>query len=239
MARQGFGYPTSPPPALTNPDDEAAVIDLPDRKRNGYGLTAAAAPEAGNPYFDPLSPAAQQRYELVLLGPASATVDVGIALGYRVRTQGGEAGSRRALTGDVVTWARIDYFPQAVNNTLADRMTARPEYRAALSRWGSCMAARGYRYTTPDDARTALAADYRAHGDTVALHRREVAVADGECAGAVHLPLTAIRVKRALVASLPVADRATLARLALARTAAIARARAIVATEDPGPRPAG
>jgi hypothetical protein len=240
MARQGFGYPTSPTP-LTNPEDEAAVIDLAGRERKGYGLTTDAAAQPSNPYFDSLSPAVKQRYELALLGPASATTEVGIAGSIRVRTQGCEAGSRRELAGDVVTWARIDYIPQSLNNTLVGRMTSTQEYRAALSAWRSCMAAHGYPYATPEDARKALAAEYSAQGNTPTLRQREivVAVVDGKCAAAVHFPSAAARSKRALVASLPAADRASLEQLAKARGQAIAKARAVLATEAPGLRLTG
>jgi hypothetical protein len=230
MATHGFGYPDTPLAKTMAPEDEAAVIDLPDRRQHGYQIVATSAPtlpaEAVNPYLTSLSPANQQRYRAALFGPPGTDVTPGIAGGYVVKGQGCEADSRRALAGSVQQWARITYIPQQLNDHLVEQVTTQPRYIAAMTAWQACMATRGYSYPTPQHARSALQSEYLKAGPTQQFREREtaVAVADGECAGAVHLPLVSLAVRRDLVQSLPAPDRATLADLASIRDTAVARA---------------
>jgi hypothetical protein len=70
---------------------------------------------------------------------------------------------------------------------------------------------------------------YRRVGATVEFRQQEiaVAVADGECASQVHLPSTALAVRRSLVSTLPEPDRRALADVATHRAAAVRRAAAV------------
>ncbi|WDZ87833.1 hypothetical protein [Micromonospora cathayae] len=247
LAAQGFTPPPAPPPAQPVPEDEAASIKLADRRANGYGLApdlsdAGDAPSTlapSDPYHDRLSATDQRRYRAALFGSSTLGVRVDLGAGRHVVVpkQGCLAESRRALAGDVTTWARLTYLPQTVDDRLADRASTAPGYLAVLAEWRTCMAGRGHPHPTPRAARDAIRAAYdtvRA-GDRAELRRREiaVAVADGECATRVHLPAAELTARRGLVATLPPEERRTLTALVARRDVAIVRARAVLAGTGP------
>ncbi|TCO60832.1 hypothetical protein [Actinocrispum wychmicini] len=218
MAARGFDYPVRTTPLPPSPEDETAIIDLPGRRTRGY------RPEPSTPDTSPGS--RPPGYQAALFGPPGTDVPTGIAGGYTVKGQGCEADSRRALVGDVVLWARLTYVPEQVNDRLTAQATSAPGYLSAMAGWRECVAARGFPFQTPDDARHSFGQET----GTAAVSQREisVAVADGECAMREHLPLVALRAERDLVASLPDADRKLLYELAAYRAAAVERAQTVV-----------
>jgi len=238
LAAHGFNDPDVAQPPLPSPQDEAAAIDMPARRRHGYGLipdssgSSSAPPQ--DPYYAQLSPQDKQRFDTALFGPATDTVSVDVGGGQTVGTrgQGCEADARRTIAGDLAVWARIFYAPDQYANRLSEQASQSPAYLGAVALWRSCMADRGYRYQTPDGAYNAMRDLYRQAGATPRFRQEQiavaVAVADGECAGHAHLPSTALAVQRSLVAALPAADRAALAQLVSRRDQAVRRAAAVM-----------
>jgi hypothetical protein len=235
LAAHGFNDPDIAQPPPPSPEDEAAAIDMPTRKQHGYGIVPdgddSQAQQPADPYYARLSPQDQKRYDTVLFGPPGARVELDIGGGQPISTpsQGCEADARRGIAGDLVAWVRIFYDPDYYDNRLSEQASTAPRYLAALAAWHSCMAARGYAYQTPDAARDAMHDRYRRVGATAEFRQQEitVAVADGECASQVHLPSTALAVRRSLVSTLPEADRRALADVATHRAAAVRRAAAV------------
>ncbi|MFD6157298.1 hypothetical protein ACFWF7_21560 [Nocardia sp. NPDC060256] len=227
LADQGFDYPVdraTPPPV-----DDDAVIDLPGRRANGYGISGSKpAPPVtqADRYVDSLPPEQQRRFQTALLGPPGTGRTIDLPDGSRVTVpdQGCEATSRTQLTGDLARWAQLTYIPEFFYNRMAAQLDTRPVFRAARTEWRSCMATRGYDYQTPEQAWQAL----NSETDTATNDFREreiaTAIADGECASRAHLPAAALAARRELATTMPEADRETLHDLAYYRDAIIERA---------------
>ncbi|GAB1645801.1 hypothetical protein [Krasilnikovia sp. MM14-A1259] len=238
LAGQGFPRPRFPAaPRPVAPENESAVIDLPQRRASGYGIAThprrddpSISAEPPDSYVDSLPAPEQRRYASALLGPPDRTRTVTLPDGAQVtvREQGCVPAGRRQLAGDVATFARMSYFPEELGNRLADQATTTPDYLAALAGWRSCMAARSLRYDSPEQAQKALRSE--PHRDTEQFRKREitVAVADGDCAAGAHLVAVSLAARRRLAAAMPTGDRAALAELARERDAAVMRARTIL-----------
>ncbi|MFL6160784.1 MAG: hypothetical protein ACJ74U_01020 [Jatrophihabitantaceae bacterium] len=217
--------------------NEPLIVGMAGRRAHGYGLDQAGS-DASRPataqdaYVAGLPAAARQHYLQVLFGSDADRITVDIPGGGQATypTEGCQASAIRALAGDINLWGLITYVPQELGNRLADELGSASGYQAALASWRGCMAGRGMPYPDPDHALRALRAEYQTSGATSAVRGNEIAtaVADGECALRVHLPLAALTARRALAAQLPVADRRRLVELAAARTTAVARAVAIL-----------
>lgn len=239
MRRAGFAYPAAKAALPTAPDDAKALVDLPTRRRHGYGIASrppsSEAPPA--PYYTELDTDRRRRFDLAFAGPRDARTDVGTGTGtIQVGRRGCDAESRAALAGDVVTWARMYYTPQALNARLDAAVPRQPAYVAALSRWRSCMTGRGHAYPSPEAAREKLSDAYEKRDRRKSAQNlefraleRDVAADDGECALANRLPSSAIEARRKLVHSLPEKDRAVITELARIQAAALERAEAVLA----------
>ncbi|WP_190136541.1 hypothetical protein [Streptomyces longispororuber] len=247
MARAGFTYPAARGPLPVAFDDASALVDLRRRERYGYGI-ASAPPGTGQPsapYYTELDADRRRRFDLAFSGPPDAKKEVETGTGtVRVGVRGCDAEARRELAGDVVSWARMYYTPQALNGRLDALVPRQPSYVAALARWRACMAERGHPFASPEKAHAELAAAFERtrktgrtakarQGETSPQRRfrqreRAVAVADGKCALEVSLPQAAIAARRALVRTLPEQDRAVLADLTRTQAEALARAREVI-----------
>ncbi|WP_069885619.1 hypothetical protein [Streptomyces luteocolor] len=241
MRNTGFAYPAVAAPAPRAPEDEPAAVELPDRRRSGYGI--ASTEQGGlarsnapiDRYYETLPQKERKRFDRALFGPPEkrervTDTDWGEV---SVPRQGCRADSEKRLAGDVRLWARITYVPEKIDNQLGQRVPRTPAYRAALSDWRSCMRARGHAYATPESIQPRLKKEYQKSGATEKFrqHEKDVAVADGECALKAHIPAVSLRVQRHLVATLPARDKATLASLAFHRDTAVARGREVLAQE--------
>ncbi|MEV0439700.1 hypothetical protein AB0I46_12200 [Streptomyces spectabilis] len=240
MKRAGFAYPAARAPLPEAFDDAEALVDLDRRKRYGYGI-AARPPAAGPPpapYYTGLDEDRRRRFDLAFSGPPGVKKEVETGMGtVRVADRGCGAEARRRLTGDVVSWARMYYVPQALNGRLDAQVPRQPGYVSALTGWRVCMTERGHPFPTPEKARKSLADAYGNSGrknaqlkadDAFRWKERAIAVADGECALKMRLPQAALAGRRALVASLPGKDRALLAELTRLQSAALERAERVV-----------
>ncbi|MEU6821138.1 hypothetical protein ABZ921_10950 [Streptomyces atriruber] len=236
MKDKGFTYPAKRATLPTSLDDTAAVVDLPGRRKHGYAI-ATTPRQSGPPpapYYTDLSPDRKRDFDLAFSGPADSGDDVSTGTGtVRVQRQGCDAEARRDLTGDVTVWARMYYTPEALNGRLDAQVPKAREYAAAMSAWRACMLERGYAYRTPEKARDSLTRRFlenkhRKGESKEEFRKREkrVAVADGECAIEADVPGAAVRVRQALIATLPMKDRAALAELASYQSEAVKRAEA-------------
>jgi hypothetical protein len=239
MKAHGLPF-TVPKAGVIDNNDEPKIIDLPRRRREGYGVLSAAqdsksatAERPQDVYLSTLTPQARQHYVETLFGREAERITVKIPGGGEATYpgQGCQADAIRTLSGTIPSWVLITYVGQQLGNKLADELATAPAYQAALARWRTCMVSRGFHYDTPDQARQNIVDQLSAHGATAALRRREVAtaVADGECAARFHLPAAALSSRRTLAADLPEPDRRNLVTLAAARKEAVQRAAAVLA----------
>ncbi|MFD0419324.1 hypothetical protein [Streptomyces sp. NPDC127108] len=239
MRRAGFAYPAAKAARPTSLDDAKALVDLPSRRRHGYGI-ASPPPSSGPPpapYYTELDADRRRRFDLAFSGPPDARTEVATGTGtVDVGQRGCDARARAALAGDVVSWARMYYTPQALNGRLDAAVPRQAGYVAALARWRSCMAERGHPYPSPEAARKKLSDEYekrdrRASAQNLEFRalERGVAADDGECALASRLSSSAIEARRKLVHSLPEKDRAVITELARIQAAAFKRAEVVLA----------
>jgi hypothetical protein len=235
VKKAGFSLPAAPSAALPVPEDEAAAIDLPGRRRHGYGISvhdhdslAAAPPDSS------LSAGDQKRLGEAQFGPEGKTTAVILNGGGRVTVPaaGCVAHARNTLAGDVQTFAKIFYTPQQFDDRLNRQALKESGYQAALGQWRACMAPKKYKFASPDAATAQLRQEYERKAKSSTFRKKEiaVAVADGECESRVHLPTTLLRARRRLVAGLPAGDLSTLRSVAASWASAVTRARSALAT---------
>ncbi|SED67171.1 hypothetical protein SAMN05216489_04079 [Streptomyces sp. 3213] len=232
----GFAVPSAPAVRLPAPGDEEAAIGLAQRRTIGYGIATpvpASAPPASETYANTLSALDHNRYGTAQFGSAAPRTSVTLIRSATVEVaSGGCVGdARRALAGDLRTWARLTYIPDQLDTRLSAQAMTDPRYLRALADWRTCLRGRGFSYISPEAAQAALRKAYPNSGGTAAFKRHEiaVAVADGTCARTAHLPTVLLSVRRSLVSRLPSGELSLLRSLNAERRAALARA-----TTDPG-----
>lgn len=208
MAARGLAYPARMPAADRRSDEDRA-LEMDKRRQIGYGLfqTYSSTPAerdrpvtAADRYVKGLAPDEQAGYLRALFGANDRRRGIDLPGGQRVTFAGEgcvfEAHSR--LFGDIITWARITYVPEELDNKLIDRATSSDEYAQAMRGWSRCMARRGHKYSSPRAAEQDLTARYQAEGASEQLRRREleVAVADGDCARQAGVPGLVLSLKK-------------------------------------------
>ncbi|HEU4348868.1 MAG TPA: hypothetical protein VFR35_13910, partial [Actinoplanes sp.] len=200
MAGKGLAYPAQPPVASELSDEDQA-LDLDRRRRDGYGLyrsfaaTPAEREQSPSPvdrYVRQLPADQQAAYLLALFGDERRYEGIQLPFSGEVTFPGEGClfESQSRIYGDTMTWARITYVPEDLNNKLTDLVVASQPYAKALRAWSECMARQGHRYAHPKDAQDDIAARYAAEGPREPLRRHEieVAVADTECARQAGIP---------------------------------------------------
>lgn len=182
--------------------DESAVVDLPRRLRLGYAVeeptdvSADPATVAEQRYLRTLAQPRRDAYLTTLLGSDGPMVAVRLPGGREVETprSGCIAQGRAAVFGSVERWATVQYAPEALGDLVTAGVESSPRYRAAVTTWRACLESKGFRAQTPEALRTATTSGTSDPRRSVA-----VAVADGQCALAAHLPSTALAVRRDLI----------------------------------------
>ena len=119
------------------------------------------------------------------------------------------------LFGDILTWARVTYVPEELNNKLTGLVTSAPAYTQTMQRWSGCMARRGYHYAFPAKAKEDLAARYKAEGKSDLLLEQEiaVAVADTECARQTGITQVVLDLKKSSASTLSASEQRSLSEL--------------------------
>jgi len=175
-----------------------ASIGLAARESDGYGfysrrIWARKHRAGGGTREDKYAASAGKKYELALNGPAKDRV--------RFTMPGGESGSvpaggcggwaQRRLYGSVVNYVVAGTGLSDMQAVLLDSVTSDPAFTAVVGRWSSCMAGRGYQYSTPENLWNGLA-DRIDSKPTPALRDLEIrtAVADYRCSKSVALLAT-------------------------------------------------
>ncbi|MGQ5639926.1 MULTISPECIES: hypothetical protein [unclassified Streptomyces] len=231
LRANGFEYPVVRPAPFTDPENEAAAIGLAERRAHGYGFGTPPTAPPSDAFYDRLTAREKRRFTAVLFGPDDKRRTVGrFRMGtVSVPTRGCTAQSRLTLFGDVATWARITYTAEDIDERLARAATADPQYTAVLRRWSACMKSRGYSFASPTEAEAAAKAVHGPADSPGKTPAKEIhiAVADGTCAQASHLPRSELRARRRLVTTLPPNDRRLLEHLAKRRSMALGRARSL------------
>lgn len=238
MRAAGQDYPTRLPP-LDHRTDEDRALRTEERRRTGYGLSLGA--DDGVPAMDRqvrgLSAERQQAFARALFGAEDNRRAIEVA-GTGPVTFPGEGclfEAQQEIYGDILTWARVTYVPEALNNRLGGSVTSAPAYLRTMRGWSACMARRGHRYASPAEAQADLTNRYRAgKSDRLLEQEIAVAVADADCAregGVVRLVLDE---KRRMANALPEAERRSLAELAEDWSRAVRTAGTIALVALPG-----
>lgn len=211
------------PNEVPTPDlatDEDRVLRTEERRRIGYGLSLGSdhGALARDRFVRDLSAKQQEAFTRALFGAEEKRRGIEVP-GTGPVTFPGEGclfEAQQAIFGDILTWARITYLPEALDNKLGDSVAHAPAYVKAMRGWTTCMARRGHRYASPAAAQEDLAARYAAQGRSDRLLEREiaVAVADADCAREGGVVRLVLEEKRRLASSLPEAERRSLAELA-------------------------
>jgi len=239
MAARGLAYPAEAPVAVVASDEERS-LRLEQRHREGYGLfqSFAADPADGqrspspvDRYVQRLSSEEQAAYMLELFGDERRRKGIRLARSGDVTFpgQGCVFESQSRIFGDIMTWARITYVTEDLNNKLTEWVVATSAYTEAMRGWGGCMAQRGHPYPSPGDAKDDLSARYTAEGTSDRLRRHEiaVAVADAECAAQGGIPRLVLSLKESHVGALSAEERRSLVELANAWSHAVTVAEGI------------
>lgn len=210
MEKQGLVYTSETGPVDTRTDEERE-IDLDNRRARGYGLSESLAQADGTDstveypseldrYVAQLPERERKAYRQALFGDERDYQAIQIPHGGKTSFPGVGcvAEARAQLFGDVVSWARVAYIPQSFHAVLTRRASDDPGYATAMDEWRACLAARGYSFTTPDEAVDDVTKAYKRTGNTPETRQDEiaVAVADGECAREAHVPSRVLDLKR-------------------------------------------
>jgi hypothetical protein len=215
MRARHFAYFPVPQSATSLDGGSVQVPELPaygslaQRRVHGYGLYSAAvrasrtrqkrdmsrgpaaAAARNDAYVASLPAAAQASYSTAEFGPVSDVLTVALPGGAQAQVRGGgcRAAAVRRIYGSVAGYIQAVEGAPLLTDQLITRVEADPAFAAAVRAWSRCMAARGFRYQSPNAAYNSLSGEYRARGPSAGLRHREiaVAVADFRCAQAVSL----------------------------------------------------
>jgi hypothetical protein len=221
MTAHGLAYPAAAPAPPTIP-----IADAPP-SADGYGLFAqfAAAPRQR-------AVPSGVAYRRALLGSPrrTATLHLPDGLVVRYRASGCYPDAMATLYGSVRRYQLLVAQRNDVRNAAGEVLAGDPRLARALAGWMRCMAARGFRYPSPDAAREDLYDAYLKGSDRARLRRRELATsaADRECGQRTALYRTLARAQHDALRAMPSAERAVATSLARSHAAAVERARRIV-----------
>jgi hypothetical protein len=226
MAAKGLHYPVRTP-APVHGSDEERTLSLEQRRKEGYGLFASytadptdgrRSPAPADRYVQQLPERERSDYILALFGDESMRKGIRLAVGGEVTFPGSGCvfDSQNLIYGDIMTWARITYIPEELNNKLTGRVVASAEYTTTMGGWSTCMARQGHDFPGPSEAKNHLAERYAAEGATEHLRADEIAVAvtDADCARQHGVPRLVLSLKERELASLTDQERRSLVELA-------------------------
>jgi hypothetical protein len=218
MAAKGVPYP-APPPKADQRTDEERSLRIEERRRTGYGLATPAGTgvPALDRYVKGLPRQEREAFTRALFGEESQRrgIDLPGSGPVSFPSQGCVYEAQSKLFGDILTWARVTYVPEDLNNKLSKGITNSDVYAQAMRKWRECMKRRGYDYELPAKAQEDLSERYKKNGVSEQLLREEiaVAVADAECAREVGIPQLVLSLKKSNVATLTDAERRSLREL--------------------------
>jgi hypothetical protein len=209
MAARGFTYRPAAPALLPAADTPPS---------GGYGLSAQfAKPRPGA--------ARAPGFHRALLGSPRETGTLRLEGGTVViyRTSGCYAKAMGTLYGSVRRYQSFVARRNALRALAGARLDRDPRLARAAAGWTRCMAARGFRSTSPEEARMDVYDAYMKGSDRAPARERATAAADRACGAELYSALA--RAQRDTVRAMSGAERATAVTLARARAAAVERAR--------------
>ncbi|WP_051796270.1 hypothetical protein [Streptomyces sp. NRRL S-87] len=230
MRAEGFVYRPVPRRPLADARDFPLVVtDVAWARRHGYGGDLRRAAERlarddpNQRYFRGLDPARRARALVAANGarpdgPTVRTPD-GARLGRSA--DGCQSDADRRLYGDLARWFRARSTLTSLTALTDDRVAADPDYARALQPWSACMRDRGHAFAGPAAVR-----------DTFPLPRGAelpLAVDEAVCARSSGLAGTVERLHRTHELRLHRQYRADVADAYRLQSAALPRARAVVA----------
>lgn len=136
------------------------VDDVGWADKHGYGTAlrkrAEAKVDPNERYFRSLPPAEQQAVATALNGPDPTGLTATLPSGQVVQhsDKGCQSEAQRELYGDLKTWYASTKVIENLKGQRFGLVVGDPRFRAALPRWSACMRDRGYRFGSPDAARS-------------------------------------------------------------------------------------
>ncbi len=167
MARAGFEYQITPPPAVPDQREFPYVIDdVAWARKHGYGsdiqrqLDSIGNNDPNQKYFHGLP----EDRRTAALAAANGAKPIGLTakdpdgIVSTRSDQGCHAEVYRELYGDAQAWFQASTTVNALNGVRVERVTADPKFAAALGPWSACMHTAGYDFKSPTDLRASLPA---------------------------------------------------------------------------------
>jgi hypothetical protein len=200
MASKGFKYH----PSFKSPDKPGypglgypglagvpqAPIGLAARKADGYGFQSGGSSAGTGSRQDKLAAPARKKYLLALAGGSKDRVRFAMLDGIRgsISSGGCEGEAKQRLYGSVVNWFLATSGHDELTAILLNAVTTDPAFTAVVGRWSSCMAGRGYAYSSPEDLWNNLGSQLdKKHTPALRNLEIKVALADYKCAKTVAL----------------------------------------------------
>lgn len=181
------GYPGRGYPGLAGVPQ--ATIGLAARKSDGFGFHPGGSGRDTRSREEKYAARAGKKYILALDGGGKDRVQIAM-LGMRGSVSaGGCAGvAKRRLYGSASNYFLATTGHDVLTAALLNAVTANPVFTAVVNKWSSCMAGKGFAYSSPEDLWNSLAAQLD-RKYTPALRKLEIKVslADYKCAKAVAL----------------------------------------------------
>ncbi len=165
------------PRALAQINNAVEVLVQRCMKSRGFKYEKYAK-TAGQKYFLALEGSAKDRVSFTFPGGETGSVSGGGCAGV----------AKRRIYGSVLNYVLATNGSSDLTAYLLDAVTADPAFSAVVSRWSSCMAGRGFNYSTPENLWNTLA-ERIDRNRTPAMRNLEIrtSVADYRCAGSVAL----------------------------------------------------
>ncbi|MEU9480932.1 hypothetical protein [Streptomyces sp. NPDC048191] len=161
MTARGWRYrpvPWQPPAPEPVAQDPRHGDDVALHRAVGYGVATTATSRSADPnedYVQRLSNDNRQKYSEALFGTPRHQLDITLPNGEVtfVYTDGCTSRAEQSVYGDLKSWVLADTVVVNLRFEIEDHVRRDPRVVASDRRWSACMAALGYHYRTPDDAR--------------------------------------------------------------------------------------
>jgi hypothetical protein len=187
MPPQKPGYPGKGYPGLAGVPQ--ATIGLAARKAHGYGFLSGAskdtrsreekyAARAGRKYITALDGGPKDRVHFALFGDTGS-----------VSSGGCRGVAKRRLYGAAINYLLATDGSSIMTAALFNAVTGDPGFDAVVSKWSSCMASRGFTYSSPEVLWNSLTSQLRKQHNIAQRKKLEIKVslADYRCAKEVAL----------------------------------------------------
>ncbi|MFC7308839.1 hypothetical protein ACFQVC_32070 [Streptomyces monticola] len=195
MAAKGFRYwPVSVPDPEALRDFEYVVDDASWARKHGYGPEAPKGGGANETYRAGLPLAERKRYERALDGTGRRSLRDTLPTGQTVESSadGCSATAEQKLYGDRAVWFHARVIADNLASLYREKVLTHPRYRSAERAWSTCMRERGFRHSSPGQAREQALTKKRSAAEN------RTAVAEAHCAHSTRLAKTVKELDRTL-----------------------------------------